>query len=169
MYSMVLVAALATSPVVPDCHRGCHGCHGCYGCYGCHGCWGCYGGCYGCYGGCYGCYGGCYGYYAAPAPTKMASTGAPAQLIVQVPADAKLFLDDQLTTTSSEERTFVTPNLDSGYLYTYTVRAEISRDGQKYTETKKIGVTAGSTSRLSFTESAMIAAKNDQSVVSAGR
>src|SRR5277367_6681986 len=54
MYSVVLMAALATTADVPACHGGGCGCHGGY--YG--GCYGCYGGCYGCYGGCYGCYGG---------------------------------------------------------------------------------------------------------------
>src|SRR5271165_969688 len=146
MYSMVLAVALASSPVVPDCH-GRHGCHGCHGCYGC------YGGCYGCYGG--GCYGGgCYG--AAPAPAAHAAATAPARLIVQLPADAQLFLDDQPTTARAAERTFVTPNLQSGYLYTYTVRAEITRDGQMRIETEKIDVTAGRTARLWFTESAMV-------------
>src|SRR5262249_43122388 len=63
MYSVVLMAALATSGETPDLGRrgGCHGCRG--GCYG--GCYGGYGwGCHGCYGGGYrygGCYGGCYG------------------------------------------------------------------------------------------------------------
>jgi len=153
MYSMVLVAVLASSPVVPDCH-GRHGCHGCYGCYGC------YGGCYGCYGG-----GG-----AEPiAPPKKAAAAAPARLIVQLPADAQLFLDDQPTNARAAERTFVTPNLEPGYLYTYTVRAEITRDGQKHIETKKVDVTAGRVSQLSFTEAAMIRADSDQAVASAGR
>ncbi|HEV3263342.1 MAG TPA: TIGR03000 domain-containing protein [Gemmataceae bacterium] len=66
MYSVVLMAALATGGSAPAFHHG--GCHGCYGgCYGCYGgCYGYYGGCYGCYGGCYGCHGcwgGCYGCY----------------------------------------------------------------------------------------------------------
>jgi hypothetical protein len=58
MYSMVLMAALTTGSVAPECHRW-GGCCGCYGGYG----GGCYGGCYGGYGGCYGGggWGGCYG------------------------------------------------------------------------------------------------------------
>jgi uncharacterized protein (TIGR03000 family) len=85
MYSVVLMAALATSSSAPDFGHRCNGCYGGgYGGHGCHGyttwcsCsggWGCYGwGCYGATGhGCYsgwsgwghGCYGatgwGCYG------------------------------------------------------------------------------------------------------------
>jgi len=102
-------------------------------------------------------------------PAKQAAAAAPARLIVQLPADAQLFLDDQPTTARAGERTFVTPGLEPGYLYSYTVRAEITRDGQKHIETKKIDVTAGSTARLSFTESAMIRAASGQAVASAGR
>ena len=52
MYSVVLMAALTTTPAVPDFgrHRGgcwggysCCGCYGGYGCYGCYGCSGCSG------------------------------------------------------------------------------------------------------------------------------
>jgi uncharacterized protein (TIGR03000 family) len=85
MYSVVLMAALATSTTSPAFFRGgwIGGCHGCYACNGCY-CNGCYGypayGCYGvpvvnsCHGwsaypvygygvagGCYGYHGGCYG------------------------------------------------------------------------------------------------------------
>src|SRR5215813_13219947 len=92
---------------------GCHGCRGCYGCGGCHGCWGCWGcyggchGCWGCYGGwCYGC-GGCYGGYAyggyasigyatnyGSALVAMPTT---ATIVVSLPADAKLSVEDQPT------------------------------------------------------------------------
>lgn len=60
MYSMVLMAAMTTSPAIPDWGRrgwgGCCGCYGGYGGYGWGG-WGCYGGWgSGCYG--WGGYGG---------------------------------------------------------------------------------------------------------------
>src|SRR5438552_1124229 len=58
MYSVVLMAALATGADATACH-GCHG--GCYG-SGCYG-GGCYGGCSSYYGGCYGCWGGGQAYY----------------------------------------------------------------------------------------------------------
>jgi len=103
MYSVVLMAALATSSSAPDFgHRcsGCsgysggHGCHGggyatwCTGGWGCYG-WGCYGstgmGCYagwsgwgcrgggGCYGGGYG--GGCHGGWGCYGATGWGCTG----------------------------------------------------------------------------------------------
>src|SRR5947207_4870996 len=104
----------------------CYG--GCYGCWGYSG--GCYGAGYGCYGchGCYGCY-GCYGsnyapVYSTPIPViPPATSGTPtgpmpapadgkkggearvdptrAKVIVELPAEAKLYIDDQLMKTSS--------------------------------------------------------------------
>lgn len=158
---------------------GC-GCYGCYGCgcyaYG-HGCYGCYGGCYGCYGGCCGCYsgwgccGGCYGYgYGAPV---MVAPGAPAgavepvpapkkdmkiekkdgeaaKLIIEVPADAKLFIDDQPMKTTSARRVFSTPTLQPGQTYYYIVRAEVVRDGQTISDTKRVTLKAGDVIRAGF-------------------
>jgi uncharacterized protein (TIGR03000 family) len=197
MYSMVLLAALGPSPMIPDCHfrGGCHGCRGggCYGgCYG-GGCYGggCYGGCYGggCYGGgCYGggCYGGgCYGGYAAPVKKMPAGEAVPppkekknvdeeaalnrARLIVELPADAKLFIDDKPTTSTASVRTFLTPDLERGKSYMYTVRAEVMLDGQPVSETKTVGVTAGNISRLSFLDMGRAAANGGKTVVSATR
>ncbi len=144
-------------------YSSCYGCGGCYGCYG--GCYGCCGGCYGCCGGCYGCYGGCYGtscygaYYGGcygcyggvqvVPGTKPEGIGAPmkkdeqssiapdrAKLVVELPADAKLFIDNQPMKTTSEKRSFNTPTLEKGQTYYYDLRAEVMRDGKPLTETK---------------------------------
>ncbi len=164
MYSMVLVAALASSPMTPDCHfgRGCHGCHGCYGsCYG-----GCCGGGYGCSGygcsGSYGCTGGTMTPTAPPPPAKKEMPGEAvpppkekasldrARLIVSLPADARLFIDDQATTSTSAQRTFVSPPLDADKTFVYTVRAEVVRDGQTISDIKTVNVTPGRVSQVSF-------------------
>jgi uncharacterized protein (TIGR03000 family) len=164
---------------------GCHGCWGggwsCGGCYG-GGCYGCYGGGYGgCYGGCYGCYGGGYGgWYGGHAPAmgmpmapsapptetvpapkkedeKRSSTAGPAKLIVELPADAKLFVDDQLMKATSAIRTFNTPSLSPGQAYYYMLRAEVVRDGQPVQETKRVIVRAGQTVRASFPDLGTVA------------
>jgi uncharacterized protein (TIGR03000 family) len=182
MYSMVLVAALASSPMTPDCHRG--GCHGCSGCYGCYG--GCYGGCHGCYGGgYYGCTGGCYGCGGGyvqpkqmpgeklPPPKEKEKKGAEetalnrARLIVELPANARLFIDDQPTSSMAAQRTFLTPPLDPNKSYVYSVRAELVRDGQTISETKEVGVTAGGVSQLSFND--LRRATGGRAVPTAGR
>jgi uncharacterized protein (TIGR03000 family) len=183
MYSMVLMAALSTGGDVPAFGRhGCYGGWGggCYGCYGCCGCWGggwggCYG-CYGCYGGwggyAYGGWGSGYGYgyaYAAPvyaAPVVMSASApriedtivqAPprksARIVVDLPADAKLFVDDQSTRTrSASRRVFQSPSLEPGTNYSYRLRAELERDGKKYQQTKTINVRAGQETTAFFSE-----------------
>jgi uncharacterized protein (TIGR03000 family) len=157
------------------CWGGCYGCWGgCYGCCGCWGgCWGCYG-CYGCWG-CYGCYGG-WGYsaYAAPAPYQAAPaqqmspapesiappkregatfrtpTPTSARLIVELPANAKLFVDDQPMKTTSTRRAFRTPTLEPGQSYYYMLRAELVHDGKTVQQTKKVVVRAGEEIRANF-------------------
>ncbi len=160
------------------CH-GCWSCGGCYGCHGCWGCAGCYG-CYGCHGyarvsyGCYGCTGctGCYGCYAAPVypvyyqpvvPSRPEALPAPApkekpqsqaanraRLIVELPSDAKLFIDDQPTRAAGINRTIATPELQAGEEYYYLLRAEATREGKPITETQRVTFRAGSEIRVAF-------------------
>ena len=160
------------------CH-GCWGCCGCWGgCYGCGGCWGgcygCWGGCGGCYGGCWGGWG--YSSYAAPAtygspaPAQQMAPAQPetiappkkegatwrmpsptsARLIVELPENAKLFVDDQPMKTTSAKRAFRTPTLEPGQAYYYMLRAEVVRDGKSYQQTKKVVVRAGQEIRATF-------------------
>jgi uncharacterized protein (TIGR03000 family) len=161
-------------------YGGCHGGYGCYGggwggCYGASygGCWGgCYGSYYGgCYGG-WGYYGGCWGCMGGPgapvmttpatptgpageriptAPEKKSSSLEPsARLLVELPADAKLYVDDHLMQTTSERREFRTPALLRGQTYYYVLKAEIVRDGDVVTETKRVLVRAGETVSANF-------------------
>ena len=158
----------------------CAGCNGCAGCYGCTGCWGsCYGGGYygGYYGGsyyngmsCHGCYGcggyGCAGSDYAPRvmppadgkdkkdEKKDKETAQPdkARLIVEVPASAKLYIDDQLMKSTATTRTFSTPTLEVGQSYFYDVRVEVVRDGKTYEGSQRVIVRAGEQARASFTE-----------------
>jgi len=221
MYSLVLMATMATPAMVPDCHRhrcsgscygsyygSCHGCWGsnCNGCWGftCSGCWGsscngcsgtayyysgsCWGGhsCYGCtgYHGCSGGYvvGSAPGYYggtmgtpagAAPAPAgkvqqapapapssgpggaapppRSDASSAPAHIYVNLPADAKLYVDGQPTRTADKaNRSFLTPDLNAGVEYRYVMKAEVVRDGQTQSETKTVIVRAGEEVREEF-------------------
>ena len=180
MYSVVLMAALSTSPAVPDFggHRG-YGCCGCYGGYGyaCSGYHGGYGyGCSGCYGG----YGSGYsagGYYSYPAPgtqTPMpqgekipaptmpqgekipapkadgSKDEARADFTVDLPAGAKLFVDGQATEARAPTQTFTSPVLAAGQVYAYTFRAEVVRDGQTRSDTRRVVFRPGETVRVDF-------------------
>jgi uncharacterized protein (TIGR03000 family) len=64
-------------------------------------------------------------------------------VIVSLPADAKLFIDGEETTSTSAVRTFVTPTLDAGEDYFYNLKAEINRDGKTFIVTQRVTVRAG--------------------------
>jgi uncharacterized protein (TIGR03000 family) len=88
---------------------------------------------------------------AAPVtPAKPAA--APATITVSLPADAKLFVDDAATTSTSETRTFTSPELNAGKDYHYTIKAEIVRQGQKLTASERVTVRAGEETKVSFTQ-----------------
>jgi uncharacterized protein (TIGR03000 family) len=163
-------------------YTGCAGCSGGAGCHGGghqahhrqHRGHGCNGGCYGgCYGGAYaGCTGGagCYGGAVAPVapggappkempkpgekPKEEASISAPATIIVSLPAEAKLTIDDATTTSTGAVRTFVSPTLNAGRDYNYTLKTEIA--GQ--TISKLVTVRAGEETKVELS-SASIASK----------
>jgi len=153
-------------------HRGGHGCCGCnggghrggrhHGCCGynscCNPCNTCCNVC------CNPCDGGGHGHGTpAPAPAKMpakdgkktalnadtdsAQVEAPATIIVELPADASLRVDDEPTASDSSIRTLVTPALDQGEYY-YTLTAEVVRDGQQLTTSKRVAARGGEETRV---------------------
>jgi uncharacterized protein (TIGR03000 family) len=75
-----------------------------------------------------------------------------ARLIVSVPTDAKLYIDDQPMKAGSERRSFSTPNLVEGETYFYEIRVEIMRDGKPINEVRKVNVRAGEVARVDFHE-----------------
>ncbi len=146
--------------------HGCHGCCGCYGCWGgCYGCWG------GCYGGCYGCWGGCYGggmpmggmmpsavrpgaekIQKKPAEKREESLApAPATILVDLPAEAKLRIDNEATTSTGGSRLFQTPALNPGKEYHYTLTAEVVREGKPIKSEKVVTVRAGQITPVTLT------------------
>jgi uncharacterized protein (TIGR03000 family) len=152
-------------------HHGGGGC-GCCGNYSSCGCCGNYSSCGGCgnYSGCGGC-GGYGGYYGAPGggrggeviPLPQGSgkdgsgkTGgsgeisAPATIVVTVPENAKLMLDDYVIKSTSATRTLETPTLLAGRNFSYTLTMEVVRDGKTVTQSKQITVRAGQTTESKF-------------------
>jgi uncharacterized protein (TIGR03000 family) len=79
-------------------------------------------------------------------------TAAPnkAKLIVELPADAKLYVDDQAMKATSPVRSFSTPTLEPGQVYYYELRAEVVRDGKPVSQTKRVLVRAGEVVRAQF-------------------
>jgi uncharacterized protein (TIGR03000 family) len=89
-----------------------------------------------------------------PKEDKKPMTSAPsrAKLVVELPADAKLYVDDRPMRTTSEVRSFNTPVLEPGQTYYYELRAEVIRDGQPVTATKRVLLRAGEVVRARFAE-----------------
>lgn len=73
-----------------------------------------------------------------------------ASIFVNVPADAKVFVNDRATTSTGRERHFISRNLIAGSQYTYELRIEMNVDGKQVVEKKSITLKAGEESRVNF-------------------
>lgn len=71
-----------------------------------------------------------------------------ATLIVSLPEDATLTIDGENTTSTSAQRVFVTPALERGKEYEYTLKAKVDRDGEVKFATAKVTVRPGQISRV---------------------
>ena len=179
MRKLFLIALVATSLLIDNggvsafghrrgCGGGCGGCGG--GCGGGHrhhrlghhrgggGCGGCAtaacGGC-GAAAGCATCsLGGPAGAAYAMAVSEVMDSyvvdDASAIIVVDLPADALLKVDDTATTSTTSNRVFVTPPLESGKSYQYTLTAEVTQDGVLQTVTRQVTVRAGEETRVNL-------------------
>ena len=73
-----------------------------------------------------------------------------ATLVVEVPVNATLFIDNMPVKATAGVQTFNTPALKPGQAYFYLVRIERKRDGQPVSETRRIIVRAGQVTRADF-------------------
>ncbi len=157
----------AAGCVSPLGNYGYNGCS-CTTCYACHGCYGCYG--------CYGCSGYAPFYRPGLAPTVPTPSMPPAKeekkeekeklptprtdksslpntgrLVVELPENARLFIDDQpMKVTASTTRTFTTPALQEGETYYYIVRVEVERAGKIHSDSKRVLIRSGEEGHASF-------------------
>jgi uncharacterized protein (TIGR03000 family) len=126
-----------------------------------------YGGCTGMgYGGGMGCYGSGLGYGGgmgygggvilqggatqqgekAPKPKEKreeSKVPAPVTIVVDLPADAKLLIENEATTSTGDSRVFQSPTLTPGKEYQYTLTAEVVRDGKPIKAEQVVTVKAG--------------------------
>jgi uncharacterized protein (TIGR03000 family) len=86
----------------------------------------------------------------APAPQKgrYEETSTTARVTIALPADARLWVDNVVCPV----RSFTTPQLEPGRKYFYTLRAELVRDGRTVAETRRIIVSAGQETNVSFND-----------------
>ena len=82
-------------------------------------------------------------------PVEM-PTPTVANLSIELPATAKLFVDGQLISGSGEKRQFHTPALPKGQAYFYDVKAEIDVNGKTEVEEKRVVLKAGDELKESF-------------------
>lgn len=88
---------------------------------------------------------------ANPAPGSETSIRrADGLLAVNVPEDAKIYVNGTATSSMGEARQYVSRDLQRGYNYTYEVRAEVVRDGRTVEQVKEINLRAGETANLAF-------------------
>jgi len=91
--------------------------------------------------------------------TEEASLSAPARIRVTLPAEAKLMIDDFVTTSTSSTRVFASPALERGQVFYYTLKGELLRDGQTLTSTKKVPVRAGQETQVQLDFASVVVAQ----------
>jgi len=92
---------------------------------------------------------------SAPSPMtgeiyRSLNGGQAALLTVSVPAEAKVFINGNPTTSTGTQRQYISRGLKAGSRYNYEVRAEFVKDGQPVTDTKNVTLTAGEMAGLAF-------------------
>ncbi len=80
------------------------------------------------------------------------SAKAPARVTIVMPADAKLIVEDVAFPAGASKRTFETPALEAGHSYSYTMRAEVMRDGRLQKQVKRVDIEAGQEVTVEFKE-----------------
>jgi uncharacterized protein (TIGR03000 family) len=79
---------------------------------------------------------------------------------VNLPADATLTIDGAPTSSRTDRRVFVTPALEEGREYAYTLKGEVVRDGQRVALSREVRVRAGTETQATLElPSHLVAAK----------
>jgi uncharacterized protein (TIGR03000 family) len=98
---------------------------------------------------------------SAPALDSTSTEQVPADaglIVVDVPAEARLFVNGAATSSTGGVRRFLSRGLVSGKRYEFVVRMAVDRDGSTAEETKVVSLTAGERSQVSFSAPAPAAA-----------
>jgi uncharacterized protein (TIGR03000 family) len=88
----------------------------------------------------------------APSPKKTSpqETSSVARVTIDLPADARVWVDNVFCPV----RSFDTPELEPGRKYFYTVRAELVRDGQTIVQSRRVTLSAGQDVNVNFSDQA---------------
>jgi uncharacterized protein (TIGR03000 family) len=74
-----------------------------------------------------------------------------AVLVVTLPENAILTIDEAATTSTTGQRIFRTPDLEQGKDFHYTLKARYNQNGKEETITQKVTVRAGQVTNVSLT------------------
>jgi uncharacterized protein (TIGR03000 family) len=88
--------------------------------------------------------------YPVYTPQIAAPAVASTQIRLQVPAQAKVWFDNQPTTQTGSVREFVSPPLSPGQGYTYTVRASWREGDREIERERVVSFTAGDHVNIDF-------------------
>lgn len=88
--------------------------------------------------------------FAAPPPDPRPAERDTATIRVTLPADARLTVDGHPTTSTSSERLLVSPALEPGRDYRYTLKAEFVRGDKTVTVQQAVRVRAGRETTVSL-------------------
>jgi uncharacterized protein (TIGR03000 family) len=97
--------------------------------------------------------GGCPGGVCAiggPGIVVADSGAAPATIVVTLPSDATLTIDDEKTVSTTANRVFVSPELPAGKDFHYSLKAKVVRDGKPVEVKETITVRAGEETHVSL-------------------
>ncbi len=84
------------------------------------------------------------------APKKDASLTTSGTILVTLPADAKLSIDGYVSQQTSAQRRLITPAIQPGQEFTYTLVAETTQNGQVVSQTQQVTVRAGQQMPVNF-------------------
>jgi uncharacterized protein (TIGR03000 family) len=85
------------------------------------------------------------------------ATALPATVLVKADTGVTIKVNGQVAPRNSAEESYQSPPLKAGMAYTYTVVAELNRDGKLHTETKEITVHAGRKTEVDFSNLGAVA------------
>jgi uncharacterized protein (TIGR03000 family) len=93
--------------------------------------------------------GGCATCANGACPVALADASR-ATIVVSLPTDAKLTIDDQATSSTGDQRVFLSPDLPAGQEFHYTLKAEVVVDGKTQVVSQVVAVRAGEQSRVTL-------------------
>ena len=86
-----------------------------------------------------------------PVPQPLTGAGTARITVILPSADTKLWIDDYLSQRTGVERTLITPELEPGGKYAYSITAMWTQDGQPVTRARDVTFEAGQNVVIDFT------------------